>query len=105
VSRIKLEVFGIDKYLDLDSSAYGEDSPSRSALVAIAQRRAEERTGTRFDNAHTVVIGDTPNDVQAALAAGVRVIAVDTVKNSEDELRRAGAVEVLADLTSAAAVL
>ncbi|MFI6031389.1 HAD family hydrolase [Amycolatopsis magusensis] len=105
VSRIKLEVFGLEGYLDLDSSAYGDDHASRPELVKIAQGRARERIGSRFDNAHTVLIGDTPNDVQAALTAGVRVVAVATGKSAEDELREAGAAVVLADLERAAEVL
>lgn len=99
VARIKLEVFGLDRYLDLASSAYGDDDASRPALVVIAQRRAMERTGIVFDNRHTVLIGDTPNDVLAALAAGVRVVGVATGKTSEAELREAGAHVVFADLS------
>jgi phosphoglycolate phosphatase-like HAD superfamily hydrolase len=99
VSRIKLAVFQLDQYLDLDSGAYGDDDASRPALVAITQRRAMERTGTPFDNGHTVLIGDTPSDVLAALTAGVRVIAVASGKSSEDELRAAGAVTVISGLT------
>ncbi|UJW30516.1 haloacid dehalogenase-like hydrolase [Saccharothrix sp. AJ9571] len=105
VSRIKLEVFGLERFLGLDSSAYGDDHVSRPELVKIAQGRARERIGGRFDNADTVLIGDTPNDVQAALTAGVRIVAVATGKSSMDELRDAGATVVLPELTGAAATL
>jgi phosphoglycolate phosphatase-like HAD superfamily hydrolase len=60
VARIKLEVFTVDHYLDLDAGAYGDDDPERPKLVAIAQQRAAERTGVMFDNDATVLIGDTP---------------------------------------------
>lgn len=99
VARIKLEVFGLDRYLDLDTSAYGDDDASRPALVAIAQRRATEHTGIVFDNGHTVLIGDTPNDVHAALTAGVRVVGVATGKSDEQALREAGADLVVGGLT------
>ncbi|MGH3516212.1 MAG: HAD family hydrolase [Haloechinothrix sp.] len=59
-----------------------------------------ERTGSRFDNGHTVLIGDTPNDVQAGTTAGVRVIGVASGKSTSDDLRAAGASAVLADLRS-----
>ncbi|GAA4669470.1 HAD family hydrolase [Amycolatopsis dongchuanensis] len=98
VARIKLEVFGLNSYLDLDSSSYGDDDASRSALVTIAQQRAREHTGQSFDNAHTVLIGDTPNDIQAALTAGVRVIGVASGKSTTEDLREAGARDVLEDL-------
>jgi phosphoglycolate phosphatase len=105
VARIKLEVFGLDQYLDLEASAYGDDSPERAALVAIAQRRATEQTGAKFDNEHTFLIGDTPKDVEAGLVAGVRVIAVASGKSSVQELRDAGAASAFADLTDSAGLL
>jgi phosphoglycolate phosphatase len=105
VARIKVEVFRLDQYLDLETSAYGDDHPDRAELVAIAQRRGAERIGVAFDNQRTVLIGDTPKDVQAGLAAGVRVIAVATGKSSAQELRDAGATSVLADLTDSTGLL
>ncbi|GAA1992585.1 HAD family hydrolase [Amycolatopsis minnesotensis] len=101
VARIKLEVFGLARYLDLDTSAFGDDDASRPRLVQIAQRRACERLGVPLDNSRVVLIGDTPNDIQAALAAGVRAVAVATGKSTEDELRAAGAVDVVSALTPA----
>ncbi|TCO54360.1 HAD family hydrolase [Actinocrispum wychmicini] len=102
VARIKLQVFGLAEYLDLETSAYGDDHRERYELVAIAQRRAAERTGLTFDNEHTVLIGDTPKDVEAALAAGVRVIGVATGKFSVAELREAGATAVVPNLNNVA---
>lgn len=102
VARIKLGVFGLGGYLDLDFSAYGDDHSERAELVAIAQARAAERTGTDFDAKHTVLIGDTPKDVEAALTAGVRVVAVASGKSSVDELRAAGADTVITDLVDSA---
>lgn len=105
VAQIKLEVFGLDRYLDLDSGAYGDDDPDRSKLVRIAQQRAAQRTGVTFDNDATVVVGDTPKDVEAGLAAGVQVVAIATGKTRADALREAGAQVVAADLTECRAVL
>lgn len=98
VSRIKLEVFGLDPYLDLASSAYGDDHTERPELVAIARQRATEQTAGTFDTLHTVLIGDTPKDVEAALTAGVRVIGVASGKSDAAELQKAGAETVLPDL-------
>ncbi|MFD1531669.1 haloacid dehalogenase-like hydrolase [Pseudonocardia aurantiaca] len=102
VARIKLETYGLDTYLDLDASAYGDDHADRTQLVAIAQLRATGRTGITFDNAHTVLIGDTPNDIKAATAAGVHVIGVATGKSTADDLIAAGAPVALTDLTDPA---
>jgi phosphoglycolate phosphatase len=99
VARIKLEVFGLDTRLDLEASAYGDDHSERPKLVAIAQKRASDRTGTTFDNQHTVLIGDTPKDIEAGLTAGVLVIAVASGKSAPEELRAAGATVIVDDLT------
>jgi phosphoglycolate phosphatase-like HAD superfamily hydrolase len=98
VARIKLEVFDLDRYLDLAGGAYGDDDPNRSKLVALAQQRVRARTGVVFGDEATVLIGDTPNDVEAGLAAGVRVIGVATGKTSAPELRDAGAHDVATSL-------
>jgi phosphoglycolate phosphatase-like HAD superfamily hydrolase len=95
VARIKLEVFGLDPFLDLEAGAYGDDHQERAELVAIAQQRARERVGVEFGNEATVVIGDTPNDVSAGLAAGVQVIGVATGKTTFEQLREAGATRVV----------
>ncbi|MGB6161354.1 MAG: HAD hydrolase-like protein [Pseudonocardiaceae bacterium] len=105
VARIKLEVFDLARYLDLDAGAYGDDDPERPKLVAIAQRRATERTGVLFDNDATVLIGDTPKDVEAGLAAGVRVIGVATGKTSTRDLRNVGAYHVATNLAECHAIL
>ena len=99
VARIKLEVFGPDTRLDLEASAYGDDHSEPPKLVAIAQARAYDRTGTIFDNQHTILIGDTPKDIEAGLAAAVRAIAVASGKSTAKELRAAGATIIVDDLT------
>jgi len=105
VARIKLEVFDLDRHLDLDAGAYGDDDPERPKLVAIAQRRAAERTGVMFGNDATVLIGDTPKDVEAGMAAGVRVIGLATGKTSTHELRDAGAPHTAANLIECQVIL
>jgi phosphoglycolate phosphatase len=105
VARVKLEVFGLDRHLDLSAGAYGDDDPDRAKLVAVAQQRAAQRTGVAFDGDATTLIGDTPNDVAAGLAAGVRVIGVATGKSDADELRSAGAREVADSLADCRVIL
>lgn len=100
VARIKLQAFGLDRYVDLSVGAYGEDAHNRMDLVRLAQERARARNSVAFENSRTVIIGDTPNDIIAGRAAGVRVVAVATGKSSEDDLRQAGAELVVPDLRS-----
>jgi len=79
--------------------AYGDDASDRSALVAIARRRALEVRKIEFDDRSVVLVGDTPHDISAALGAGVRAIGVATGHSSPEDLAEAGAADVLQDLT------
>ena len=104
-SEVKLRAFGLDKYLDFDIGAYGTDDDVRANLVGVARQRAEKNHGQDYETARTVLLGDTLNDVAAALNSGARIVAVATGKDTADELAAAGADMVLADLTDTSAVL
>lgn len=101
IARIKLVALGLEQFLDLETSSYGDDHADRAELVAIARERAAQQLDTQFSPDNTVLIGDTPRDVAAALTAGVQIIAVASGKSSVEELQAAGAQKVLADLTNA----
>ncbi len=105
VAETKLRTFGLDDGLDLDVGAYGTDDDVRAHLVPVARRRASERYQTDFPAHATVLIGDTPSDVQAALDSDAQIIAVASGKSTPDELRRAGARVVLPSLHNAQAVV
>ncbi|MFC8520368.1 HAD family hydrolase [Streptomyces sp. NPDC057257] len=92
VSEIKLQVFGLDRHILWELGAYGEDNDVRAELVRLSLRRANAAAEG------TVLIGDTPADVEGAHANGVRVIAVASGRSDETVLRDAGAEVVLSDL-------
>lgn len=85
--------------------AFGSDSPRREALPPFALRRAEARTGVRFEPDAVVVVGDTPADIACARAAGARAVAVATGGYSATELAGRGADVVLASLEDTEAAL
>jgi phosphoglycolate phosphatase-like HAD superfamily hydrolase len=97
-AEIKLAAFGLDRLLDFELGAYGADDDDRSRLVAIAQQRAKARTGRDFSGRRTILVGDTPRDVQAARFSGSRIIAVASGSYSMTELAIAGADITLPDL-------
>jgi phosphoglycolate phosphatase-like HAD superfamily hydrolase len=109
VAEVKLAAVGLrDGSLDLCIGAYGDDHEIRAELVPVARRRAAAVHGkspAEFDGAATVVIGDTPLDIEAALATGARAVGVATGGYTTGELAAAGAHAVLPDLTDADAVL
>jgi phosphoglycolate phosphatase len=97
-AEAKLRAFHLDQHLNLEIGAYGTDDDIRANLVGFARRRAEEQLGQRFGTDRIVLIGDTPNDVHAALTNGVRMVAVATGSDTRDDLLSAGAAIVLDDL-------
>jgi phosphoglycolate phosphatase-like HAD superfamily hydrolase len=104
-ARLKLGAFGLDRWLDLSVGGYGSDSPVRAELVPVARRRVAERYGTDPGRGGTVLIGDTPRDVEAGRDGGAAVIAVATGAFDPAALADAGADAVLASLTDVDAVL
>lgn len=102
---VKLSTFGLDRWLDLNVGAFGEDRRVRADLVPVAQSRAAERYGFDAGRSVTVLIGDTRLDVRAGLDGGARVVGVATGVATTDELKDAGADAVLADLSDVAGLL
>lgn len=101
----KLVAFALDKYLDFDIGGYGEDNVIRSELVTVAHSRFAAKYHMTVDLARTVIIGDTPRDIEAARASGTRIIAVATGKSTREELVDHGADFVIDDLTNPQQVL
>lgn len=100
----KLEIFHLDTLMHLNCAVWGEDAATRPALVPVAWDKAHTY-GSLPGPANTVVIGDTPADVDAALKNGCRVVAVATGKTTEKELAEAGAKVTLPSLSDTAAAV
>lgn len=104
-ARMKVAASGIDRFFDFDIGGYGADSDDRSDLVAIAQRRASQRHHYVFHKANTLLIGDTPRDIEAANLGGAQVLAVDSGSYSEAQLRASGDAVVVGDLRDTSLVI
>jgi phosphoglycolate phosphatase len=105
MARAKLAAFGLDGHLDLDVGAYGDHHEVRAELVHLARRLAGAAYGRDFGGQATVLVGDTPLDVAAALATGARAVGVATGGTTAGNLAAAGAHAVLPGLTDTAATL
>lgn len=105
MAEMKLSALGLDADLDLEVGAYGEAHEIRAELVHIARDRAARKYGADFSGPATVLVGDTPLDVAAALETGARVVAVATGSSTTAALAESGAHTVLSDLTDTPAVL
>jgi phosphoglycolate phosphatase len=103
IARRKLALRGLGDFFPSGQGGFGSDAELRPDLVPIARARAGG-----VPPSETVLIGDTPLDVAAALADGVRAIAITGHRFSADELLEAGAsatVDELAELEAAFAAL
>jgi phosphoglycolate phosphatase len=110
LAELKLRAAGLGPPLDFDAGAYGDAHEVRAELVGVARRAARavyrpDFDGPAFDGAATVLVGDTPLDVAAALATGARAVGVATGSYSPADLADAGAHAVLPDLRDTARVL
>jgi phosphoglycolate phosphatase len=102
-AEIKLQHFELWDFFEW--GAFSDDSADRNALVPIARRRAETYDIPGDAIERVIVIGDTPHDIECARVAGAKSIAVATGGFTVDQLRAAGADEVLGDLSDTKAVL
>ena len=102
---VKLEAFGLDRWLDVEAGAFGSDDGDRRALVGVALARHRELRGTVLAPDQVWVVGDTPNDLACARAGGTRCLLVSTGRYSFGELQGVGADAVLPDLVDAERVV
>jgi phosphoglycolate phosphatase-like HAD superfamily hydrolase len=101
-ARVKLEYFDLWRYFRC--GAFGDEAPDRNGLLAVALARVSA-FGPSFLPSDTVIIGDTPLDIECARLGGARSIGVATGSHQVDELRRAGADVAVEDLGDTRAVL
>jgi phosphoglycolate phosphatase len=97
VAYTKLERTGLAHLLV--TGAFGDSARERAHLVEIAIAAAKEATGTSFYPSQTVLVGDTPHDIQAARESGSKVIAVATGRFDVHALAQHEPDAVLADLS------
>jgi len=95
--RLKVRIAGFDPDRFV-IGAFASDGHDRRSLTPVARERFVERHGRPLPAEHTLIIGDTPHDVDCAKAHGCRCLAVLTGRHAADEL--AGADRIVADLTA-----
>ncbi len=95
----KVERAGLRRYFRF--GAFAELAKDRAGLVRLAIRQA--RRERWIEPASSIwLVGDHPNDVRAAQANGIRVVAVATGLAGIEELRSHGPDLVVPDLRSVA---
>lgn len=95
---LKLAPSGIDpSYFRI--GAYGSDSADRNDLLPIAWQRASDNMKLNFSGVDTVVIGDTPADIECAKVNGAYSLAVASGTYSAETLGKYQPDIVLSDLS------
>ncbi len=92
-AHIKLARAGFNRYFPF--GGYGSDSGDRTELTKCALARGERLLGEALDPAAVFVVGDTPNDLDAAHGAGCVAVGVATGHYTREQLEQAGADVVL----------
>lgn len=98
-AAIKLEMVGFDPNW-FPIGAFGNESAERDDLARLALQRARDLAGCAIKGGDVVVIGDTPDDVQAARAIDAIAVAVCTGYVTRDQLLAADPDFLLADLSA-----
>jgi phosphoglycolate phosphatase-like HAD superfamily hydrolase len=103
IARRKLGLRGLAGFFANGQGGFGSDADLRPELVPIARARAGA-VGSPYPREETVLIGDTPLDVAAAAADGVRCVAITGDRFTRAALLDAGAsttVDSIPEVTAA----
>ena len=98
-AAIKLEMAGFDPTW-FPIGAFGNESARREDLTRLALQRTRDLAGGAIKEGDVVVIGDTPDDIQAARAIDAVAVAVCTGYVTRDQLISADPDYLLADLSA-----
>jgi phosphoglycolate phosphatase-like HAD superfamily hydrolase len=97
-AQIKLARGNLNRYFQF--GGYGSDSSDRTEVTRKALERGAAVLGSPLDPSQAISVGDTPRDITAGHAAGIRVVGVATGAYSVDQQREAGADWPIPDVTT-----
>jgi phosphoglycolate phosphatase-like HAD superfamily hydrolase len=98
VRGAELKLRPADLWRRFSFGGFGSDDEDRPTLLRHGERRGAARLGLDPSTVATIVIGDTPRDIQAARAIGARCVAVASGSFDRASLEREGADHVLDSL-------
>jgi phosphoglycolate phosphatase len=87
IARARLERLGLASFFGSGQGAFGCEGEERAALLELARQRAGD-----WPAAHTAEVGDTPEDVATAKAAGIHSVAVASARVNAAELSGGDAI-------------
>lgn len=105
IGELKINLFGLEKWLDLSIGAFGDEDLERPDLLPRAWRNTEATYGETYAASQTVVIGDTVRDMEVATRHGAFGVGVGSGRESTQALADAGADVALDGLGDVEALL
>jgi phosphoglycolate phosphatase-like HAD superfamily hydrolase len=87
MARARMERLDLARFFPPGQGGFGSDGEHRADLVAVARERAGDWPAER-----TVLVGDTPRDVEGAHAAGVKAVGITLGRFDAEALADADAV-------------
>jgi len=100
--KISLSGLGLERFPVIACAEHGR---TRNELPHIAMQLAQQMSGQPVAPARTIIVGDTPRDIECAKACGCRVVSVATGHYSVAQLKDAGGELVLPTLEDPAPLL
>ncbi|MEI2612153.1 MAG: HAD hydrolase-like protein [Candidatus Promineifilaceae bacterium] len=104
MAPLKIAAAGLDPSL-FQVGAYGCQHYDRDQLPALAMQRATHLARQPIAGHDTLIIGDTPLDIQCARAGGAKAVAVATGRYSTHTLKQYNPDFLFADLTDTTTIL
>ncbi len=100
---IKLRRYGLDAFFE--DGGFGGDCTERRQVVAAAIASCQGKSGRTYRPGDVFLVGDSPSDLEAGNANGVRTLAVATGFYSVEDLAKLNPSYVLPDLSDTEGVL
>jgi phosphoglycolate phosphatase len=66
--------------------AFGDETTDRARMCEFAHKRGEKEAGEKIPKERVILVGDSPNDITAAKAYGIRMLAVSSGWIGAEEL-------------------
>lgn len=79
--------------------AFGDESDDRAELCSYAHARAEVEANKSISKSDLILVGDSPNDVKAAKAYGIRALCVASGWTPVEELKQENPTWLRSDLS------
>lgn len=85
-AAVKLDRGSLTGYFSF--GAFGDETTNRARMCEFAHKRGEREAGEQIPKERVILVGDSPNDIRAARAYGIRMLAVGSGWIGAEELSK-----------------